>query len=90
MGRWNQTFPSLIALAVLVALWWLVVRVSDSAIFPTPWQVVTGAGELAASAAHDSLATPFTRHASRAHGVAGFDSTTTVSCPLACAVQAKG
>jgi NitT/TauT family transport system permease protein len=51
MGRWNQILPSLIALAVLVALWWAVVLVSHSAIFPTPWQVVTGAAELAASGA---------------------------------------
>jgi NitT/TauT family transport system permease protein len=49
MGRWKQVFPSLIALAALVALWWAVVVASGSAIFPTPWQVLTGAAELAAN-----------------------------------------
>jgi NitT/TauT family transport system permease protein len=49
MGRWKQVFPSLIALALLVAAWWAIVALSQSAIFPTPWQVLTGAGELAAN-----------------------------------------
>ena len=30
-----------------VALWWLAVRLSGSLIFPTPWQVVLGMGQLA-------------------------------------------
>jgi len=49
MGRWKQVLPSLIALAALVALWWALVALTGSAIFPTPWQVLTGAAELAAS-----------------------------------------
>jgi hypothetical protein len=39
--------PPLIVIAVLIAVWWLVVVQTESAIFPTPWQVVTGALELA-------------------------------------------
>jgi NitT/TauT family transport system permease protein len=34
-------------MATLVAVWWLVVIITQSAIFPTPWQVVTGTLELA-------------------------------------------
>ena len=32
---------------LLIAIWWLLVVRNDSAIFPTPWQVVTGAWDLA-------------------------------------------
>lgn len=35
-------------LALLVAIWWTVVVRTESVIFPTPWQVVTGTLELAA------------------------------------------
>lgn len=35
-------------IALLIALWWVVVVQTDSMIFPTPWQVVTGTMELAA------------------------------------------
>jgi NitT/TauT family transport system permease protein len=35
-------------IALVIALWWLVVVRTESAIFPTPWQVVAGAWELAA------------------------------------------
>jgi NitT/TauT family transport system permease protein len=38
--------PMLVIL-LLIAIWWFVVVKNDSAIFPTPWQVVTGAYELA-------------------------------------------
>jgi NitT/TauT family transport system permease protein len=38
--------PMLVIL-LLMAIWWIVVVENDSAIFPTPWQVVTGAYELA-------------------------------------------
>src|SRR5262245_40572663 len=41
---------SLVAVAVIVfcvALWWLTVRLSDSRIFATPWQVVLGMVQLA-------------------------------------------
>jgi NitT/TauT family transport system permease protein len=37
-----------VLVALLVALWWWVVASTESAIFPTPLQVVTGAGELVA------------------------------------------
>ncbi len=38
--------PSLTVIAVLIAVWWLVVDLTRSAIFPTPWQVVMGTVEL--------------------------------------------
>ena len=34
-------------IALLIAIWWIIVARNDSAIFPTPWQVVTGAWDLA-------------------------------------------
>jgi NitT/TauT family transport system permease protein len=39
--------PPLAVIAAVVALWWWLVVQTESAIFPTPWQVVTGALELA-------------------------------------------
>ena len=39
-------FP-LALLTLLVAAWWTVVVQSESVIFPTPWQVVTGTLEIA-------------------------------------------
>jgi NitT/TauT family transport system permease protein len=39
--------PSIIVIAIVVALWWAVVVATRSAIFPTPWQVVAGTLELA-------------------------------------------
>jgi NitT/TauT family transport system permease protein len=42
----RRTIPSLIVLALLIAVWWVCVIWSQSAIFPTPWQVVTGTAEL--------------------------------------------
>jgi len=39
--------PPILVIALLIAVWWIVVAKSDSPIFPTPWQVVTGAWELA-------------------------------------------
>ena len=41
------TVPPLLVIAAVVALWWWLVVRTESAIFPTPWQVVTGALELA-------------------------------------------
>jgi NitT/TauT family transport system permease protein len=38
--------PPVLVIALLIAIWWIVVVKSDSPIFPTPWQVVTGAWEL--------------------------------------------
>jgi NitT/TauT family transport system permease protein len=38
--------PALSLMSVLIGLWWLAVWKTQSAIFPTPWQVVTGTHEL--------------------------------------------
>jgi NitT/TauT family transport system permease protein len=43
----KQAVPSIIVLAVVVALWWYAVVATQSAIFPTPKQVVLGTLELA-------------------------------------------
>ncbi len=43
----KRIVPSVAVIAILVAVWWLVVFVTQSAIFPTPWQVVMGTVELA-------------------------------------------
>ncbi len=42
----KKILPPLAVLAAIVAVWWLVVFKTQSAIFPTPWQVVTGTLEL--------------------------------------------
>lgn len=42
-----RVVPPVLVIALLIAVWWLVVARSESAIFPTPWQVVTGAWDLA-------------------------------------------
>jgi NitT/TauT family transport system permease protein len=42
----KKILPPLAVLAAIVAAWWLVVVATHSAIFPTPWQVVTGTLEL--------------------------------------------
>jgi NitT/TauT family transport system permease protein len=47
MGRWKQALPALIAAAGLVAVWWAIVALTRSAIFPTPGQVAAGTVELA-------------------------------------------
>ena len=47
MTRWKEILPSLGVIAVLIGIWWATVAITDSAIFPTPWQVVTGTLELA-------------------------------------------
>jgi NitT/TauT family transport system permease protein len=46
MVRMKRVIPSLIVMALLVALWWLVVVLTESVVFPTPLQVVTGTLEL--------------------------------------------
>jgi len=46
MERLKKLLPSLTVMALLIAAWWLVVMETQSVIFPTPWQVVTGTGEL--------------------------------------------
>jgi NitT/TauT family transport system permease protein len=43
----RSSIPSIVVIAVVVALWWALVVFTESVIFPTPWQVVTGTLELA-------------------------------------------
>jgi len=43
----RQAVPSIVVMAVVLAIWWAAVAATKSAIFPTPWQVVTGTLELA-------------------------------------------
>lgn len=46
-ARWlAKAWPPLALMALVVAIWWAVVVKTESAIFPTPWAVVTGAMEL--------------------------------------------
>src|SRR3954468_11786047 len=47
MEKLKKILPPLAVLAALIALWWVVVVKTDSVIFPTPLQVVTGTLELA-------------------------------------------
>jgi NitT/TauT family transport system permease protein len=47
MKKLQQSLPSIVVIALLVALWWVAVVVTDSAIFPTPKAVVLGTLELA-------------------------------------------
>jgi NitT/TauT family transport system permease protein len=46
LNKLKQSLPALAVFAALVALWWIVVAATESAIFPTPLQVLTGAREL--------------------------------------------
>jgi len=46
-ARLQRVVPPLIVIALLIAVWWIVVVQTESAIFPTPWRVVIGALELA-------------------------------------------
>ena len=43
----RKILPPLAVMVVVVAVWWMLVVKSESPIFPTPWQVVAGAWELA-------------------------------------------
>jgi len=47
MAILQRVLPSVAVIAVLLTVWWLAVLLTGSAIFPTPWQVVTGTLELA-------------------------------------------
>ena len=47
MDRLNRIWPPLLVIAVIVAIWWIVVAQSGSVIFPTPGQVAAGTMELA-------------------------------------------
>lgn len=46
MKRVRESAPALLLIAVLITAWWITVDVTQSVIFPTPWQVVTGTIEL--------------------------------------------
>jgi len=46
MQRLKESWPALTLIAALIALWWVLVAVTHSVIFPTPWAVVTGTLEL--------------------------------------------
>lgn len=45
--RLGKILPPLAVIATVIAVWWWVVVRTESAIFPTPWAVVTGTLELA-------------------------------------------
>jgi NitT/TauT family transport system permease protein len=46
MTRIKEALPAIALISVLIAAWWLVVDLTHSVIFPTPWGVVTGTWEL--------------------------------------------
>ena len=46
-AKLGKVLPPLAVIGVVIAVWWAVVVKTESAIFPTPWAVVTGAWELA-------------------------------------------
>ena len=45
-SRLGKILPPLAVIAAVIAFWWWIVVHNESPIFPTPWQVVTGAWEL--------------------------------------------
>jgi NitT/TauT family transport system permease protein len=47
MKHLRQALPSIIVGAVLIAIWWLIVHLTQSKIFPSPLKVVQGTVELA-------------------------------------------
>jgi len=46
MEKLNRIWPPALVLAAIVAIWWVTVNVTESVIFPTPAQVVSGTLEL--------------------------------------------
>lgn len=46
MIKIEKILPPLILISLLIGFWWFVVTKTESVIFPTPWQVVTGTMEL--------------------------------------------
>jgi NitT/TauT family transport system permease protein len=46
MNKIKESLPAIAVIGVLLAAWWLIVVETHSVIFPTPWQVVTGTGDL--------------------------------------------
>ena len=47
VAKLTKIVAPMLVIALLIAIWWIAVATSDSPIFPTPWEVVTGAWELA-------------------------------------------
>jgi NitT/TauT family transport system permease protein len=45
-NRLVRIVAPVLVIALLIAVWWVIVARSDSPIFPTPWQVATGAWAL--------------------------------------------
>ena len=45
-NRLGRVVAPALVIALLVVIWWVIVARSDSPIFPTPWQVATGAWAL--------------------------------------------
>ena len=48
MGKLKKFIPPILLIVVLLGFWWMMVTHGDGAIFPTPWRVVLGTGELMA------------------------------------------
>jgi NitT/TauT family transport system permease protein len=46
MRRLKDSWPAVLVITVLIAVWWEAVIATRSAIFPTPWEVVTGTLQL--------------------------------------------
>jgi len=46
MNILKRSLPALAVIALLLTAWWLTVIETQSVIFPTPWQVITGTVEL--------------------------------------------
>jgi NitT/TauT family transport system permease protein len=46
MNRLKNSLPAVVLIIALIILWWSIVTLTHSVIFPTPWQVVTGVLEL--------------------------------------------
>jgi NitT/TauT family transport system permease protein len=46
MEKLNRIWPPALVLAAIITVWWITVSVTESVIFPTPAQVVTGTLEL--------------------------------------------
>lgn len=46
MNRIKEILPALAVIAALIATWWTAVAATQSVIFPTPWDVISGAFEL--------------------------------------------
>lgn len=48
MEKLRKVLPPLVLICLLLIAWWVAVLKTNSVIFPTPWQVVTGTRELIA------------------------------------------